>query len=83
MEITQTWFYVATVLVGLMFLVSLMVFLISRKSQKVMKSLLDIMTRPERAKVADATRVLNTILADEINKIEQSILFHLLIWRKM
>ncbi|MBQ2844433.1 MAG: hypothetical protein IJE79_00215 [Alphaproteobacteria bacterium] len=72
MEITQTWFYVATVLVGLMFLVSLMVFLISRKSQKVMKSLLDIMTRPERAKIADATRVLNTILADEINKIEQS-----------
>lgn len=72
MEITQTWFYVATVLVGLMFLVSLMVFLISRKSQKVMKSLLDLMTRPERAKVADATRVLNTILADEINKIEQS-----------
>ncbi|MFQ6744795.1 MAG: hypothetical protein ACLRFN_02335, partial [Alphaproteobacteria bacterium] len=37
-----------------------------------MKSLLDIMTRPERAKIADATRVLNTILADEINKIEQS-----------
>lgn len=72
MEITQTWFYVATVLVGLMFLVSLMLFLISRKSQKVMKSLLDIMTRPERAKIADATRVLNTILADEINKIEQS-----------
>ena len=37
-----------------------------------MQSLLMIMTRPERAKIADATRVLNTILADEINKIEQS-----------
>ncbi len=37
-----------------------------------MGSLLTIMTRPERAKIADATRVLNTILADEINKIEQS-----------
>lgn len=31
-----------------------------------------IMTRPERAKIADATRVLNTLLADEIGKIEQS-----------
>lgn len=37
-----------------------------------MGSLLAIMTRPERAKIADATRVLNTILADEINKIELS-----------
>lgn len=37
-----------------------------------MGSLLAIMTRPERAKIADATRVLNTILSDEINKIELS-----------
>ncbi|MBO5705321.1 MAG: hypothetical protein J6R99_04860, partial [Alphaproteobacteria bacterium] len=32
--------------------------------------LLTIMTRPERAKVADAARVLQTIMNDEINKIE-------------
>lgn len=37
-----------------------------------MHSMLTIMTQPERAKIADATRVLNTILADEIYKIEQS-----------
>ncbi len=47
-------------------------FVISRKSQKVMKSLLTIITQPERAKIADASRVLATILADEIAKIEQS-----------
>lgn len=37
-----------------------------------MKSLLTIITQPERAKIADASRVLATILADEIAKIEQS-----------
>lgn len=35
-----------------------------------MESLLTIMTRPERAKIADAVRVLHTILGDEILKIE-------------
>ncbi|MBO5705341.1 MAG: methyl-accepting chemotaxis protein [Alphaproteobacteria bacterium] len=47
-------------------------FFISRKSQKVMQSLLTIITQPERAKIADASRVLATILADEITKIEHS-----------
>ena len=37
-----------------------------------MQSLLLIMTKPERAKIADATRVLSTILNDEISKIEAS-----------
>lgn len=45
-------------------------FFVSRKSQKVMESLLLLMTKPERAKVQDAARVLQTILADEINKID-------------
>ena len=45
-------------------------FFVSRKSQRVMQSLLTLMTRPERARVADAVRVLNTILADEISKME-------------
>lgn len=44
-------------------------FFISRKSQKVMESVLVILTHPERAQINDATRVLNTILADEIAKI--------------
>ena len=37
-----------------------------------MESLLNIMPRPERAKVADAVRVLSVILGDEIRKIEDS-----------
>ena len=37
-----------------------------------MQSLLTIITQPERAKIADASRVLATILADEITKIEHS-----------
>ena len=72
MQITQTWFFVALALFGLGVIALIMVFFVSRKSQKIMGSLLTIVTRPERAKIADATRVLNTILADEINKIEQS-----------
>ncbi len=56
---------------GCIALIALFVlFFVSRKSQKVMESLLNIMLRPERAKVADATRVLSTILSDEINKID-------------
>ena len=44
-------------------------FSISRRSQKVMESLLMILTQPERAQIADAARVLKIILADEIAKI--------------
>ncbi|MDR1338134.1 MAG: methyl-accepting chemotaxis protein [Rickettsiales bacterium] len=46
------------------------VFFISRRSQKVMESLLLLLTKPERAKIMDASRVLQTILADEIQKID-------------
>jgi methyl-accepting chemotaxis protein len=45
-------------------------FSISRKSQKVMESLLAILTTPERAQITDASRVLSVILADEIAKIK-------------
>ena len=44
-------------------------FFISHKSQKVMESVLAILTQPERAQITDAARVLNVILADEIAKI--------------
>lgn len=47
-------------------------FFVSRRSQKVMQSMLDLMMQPQRAKVQDATRVLNAILRDEIAKIESS-----------
>lgn len=44
-------------------------FSISRKSQRVMESVLTILTHPERAQITDAARVLNVILSDEIAKI--------------
>lgn len=44
-------------------------FSISRKSQHVMESLLTILTHPERVQISDASRVLKTVLADEIAKI--------------
>lgn len=72
MEITQIILIGGAVLGALLVLSLIVLFFVSRKSQKVMESLLMIMTRPERAKIADATRVLNTLLADEIGKIEQS-----------
>ena len=72
MEMSDALLVAAGVMGGLLFVALAVLFFVSRKSQKVMKSLLDIMIRPERAKIADAVRVLNTILADEIHKIEQS-----------
>ena len=72
MEITELLLVGGAVLGGLLVITLGVLFFVSRKSQKVMQSLLTLMTRPERAKVADAARVLQTILADEINKIESS-----------
>ena len=45
-------------------------FMISRKSQRVMQSMLDILLRPESVRVQDASRVLQTVLAGEMAKIE-------------
>ncbi len=64
----------AGIIGGLLVVALFVLFFISRKSQKVMQSLLNLMTRPERARVQDAVRVLNTILADEMLKIESN--FH-------
>ena len=72
MEINQLFLYGGAILGGLLFLALCVLFFVSRKSQKVMQSLLGIMTRPERAKVADAVRVLQTLLGDEMAKIEAS-----------
>lgn len=59
--------------ISFLLLISLMfLFFVSRRTQKIMDSVLQIMMQPERAKIQDATRVLNTILADEIHKIEAS-----------
>lgn len=56
----------------LLFINLICLFFISRKSQRVMQSLLEIMTNPEQAKVQDAARVLQTILKDEITKIDNN-----------
>ena len=55
---------------GLLLVALGMLFFSSRKSQRVMQSLITLMMRPERARVQDATRVLNTMLADEMAKLE-------------
>ncbi len=58
---------------GLLLIIALgTLFLVSRKSQRVMQSMLDIMLRPESTRVSDAVRVLNKIMADEISKIENN-----------
>ena len=58
---------------GLLLLIALgFVFFISRKSQRVMQSLLEIMTHPEQAKIQDAARVLQLLFKDEIEKIDNN-----------
>ncbi len=56
----------------LLFVNLICLFFISRKSQRVMQSLLEIMIRPEQAKIQDAARVLQSILKDEILKIDNN-----------
>lgn len=72
MDINQILMIGGATLGGLLIISLGVLFFVSRRSQKVMESLLTLMTRPERARVADAARVLQTILADEISKIESS-----------
>ena len=62
--------YIASGL-GVLLLISLgMIFMVSRKSQRVMQSLLDILLHPESVRVQDASRVLQTILSGEMAKID-------------
>ena len=72
MDFGQVYLIAGGVLAGLLFISLIVLFFVSRRSQKVMKSLLDIMIRPERARVQDAVRVLNAILADEMIKMESN-----------
>lgn len=72
MDFTQILLIGAGVLCGMLAIVLGVLFFVSRRSQRVMESLLQLMTQPDRARVADASRVLQTILADEIAKIESS-----------
>ena len=72
MNITQILLIGGGVIGGLLFISLIVLFFVSRRSQKVMESLLAFITKPERAKVQDAVRVLNTILAGEMSKIENN-----------
>lgn len=72
MDFGQFYIILVSVLGGLLAIALGVLFFVSRRSQKVMQSVLEIMTRPERARVQDAVRVLNSILADEIIKLESS-----------
>ena len=69
MDSNMLFFYIGTGLGGLLLAVLIGLFFISRRSQKTMRSLLTIMNEPGRAKINDASRVLQTIMADEIEKI--------------
>ena len=68
----QTLLIISVSLGFLLFVNLICLFFISRKSQRVMQSLLEIITHPEHAKIKDASRVLETILKDEITKIDDN-----------
>ena len=59
-------------LAGLLFVTLICLFLISRKSQRVMHDLLEILTNPERVKLQSAVRVLDALFKDEINKMNDN-----------
>ena len=69
---SQTLLIIACVLGFLLFVNLICLFFISRKSQQVMHSLLEILTHPEQAKIKDASRVLQVLFKDEISKIDNN-----------
>jgi methyl-accepting chemotaxis protein len=69
MDFSNIWVLVGFSAGILLLFVLIALFFISRKSQRVMQSMLDIMTDPGRAKIRDASRILQEIMADEIDKI--------------
>ncbi len=69
MDFNNIFIMVGASIMGLAFIAMIMLFFISRKSQRIMKSVVSIMTEPDRAHIADASRVLRVIMADEIKHI--------------
>ena len=65
-------FYIAGGLGFLLLLALGFLFMVSRKSQRVMQSMLDVLLHPESVRVQDASRVLQTVLSGEIAKIDAS-----------
>ncbi len=70
MEINSVLLIGSSILGALLFITLAMLFFVSRRSQKTMESMLMLINRPEKAKIHNATRVLQEILADEITKID-------------
>ena len=68
----QTLLIIALSLCFLLFINLVCLFFISRKSQRVMNSLLEILTHPEQTNIKDASRVLQTLFKDEITKIDNN-----------
>ena len=69
MSLTDIWIIIGSTIGALLVGVLIALFFISRRSQRVMQSMLDIITAPDRARVVDASRILQTIMADEMAKI--------------
>ena len=72
MQISDVILIIGGVLGGLLLIALIVLFFVSRRSQRVMKSVLDLLTRPERARVNDAVRVFNALIADEMIKMESN-----------
>lgn len=69
MDFNNIFVIVGASVMGLAFIAMIMLFFISRRSQRVMESVVSIMTQPDRARITDASRVLQVIMADEIKRI--------------
>ena len=72
MQISDIILIVGGALGGLLLIALIVLFFVSRRSQRVMQSVLDLLTRPERARVNDAVRVFNALVADEMIKMESN-----------
>ena len=68
----QIWLIVLCVLGALLFVTLVCLFFISRKSQQVMHSLLEIMTNPEQTKLQSAVKLLDVLFKDEIAKLDSN-----------
>lgn len=69
MDFNNIWMIAGIATGGLLVILLIALFFVSRRSQRVMQSMIDIITEPSRAKIRDASRILQEIMADEINKI--------------
>jgi len=69
MDFNNTFFIITACFGGLLSIVLFALFFISRRTQHVMQSMIDIITEPDRARIQDASNLLQSIMADEIKKI--------------